>query len=123
MVIKLYELFVFLDPVRIAPDKMILEEGQNHVIECLSNKPAKWFFEHGELPQNAIPEGHKLIITGVNIENYGIYECIGYYRNGDKFLARSTLLVMGKHIQKTSCFIEIAVEHGIAVYIYQFSKK
>jgi len=84
------------DPTRIAPAMHKANEGDTHVIECLSRGVTQWSLEDKELPANAKSDRSRLTITGITIENLGIYECIGYYASGETFLARSTLLVRGK---------------------------
>ena len=81
------------------PKHRIALIGQTVKYTCYSNKPKRWTFENGALPQNVRKEGllNKFIdIQGVQFKNAGIYKCYSMDKKNTSFVAEGRLQVQGK---------------------------
>jgi len=76
-----------------------IDEYDNAYIYCNSSVvPVIWtMLDHMILPNNVIPGSLSLTINGVRKKNQGHYICSGKRVKGDKFMAKSLLLVLGMH--------------------------
>jgi len=87
------------DDTQVNPISKVVNEGENHLIECFSGEETTWIFtdmnDNQEWPDNAEVLENQLVISSVTLMNQGIYECSGTYENGSRFSAASSMLVKG----------------------------
>ena len=88
---------IFPDTERIQPNSLNVNEGDNAEFVCISAYETAWLFNEGELPSNAIIKNNiVLILSKVQKNNEGRYECQGTTSTGHIFYAIGSLIIHGE---------------------------
>ena len=88
---------IFTDTERIQPKTLKVNEGDNAEFVCISTHETAWLFNEEKLPLNAkIKDKLALVLSEVQKENEGRYECQGTTSTGHIFYAIGSLVVHGE---------------------------
>ena len=119
-----YIILISLDNSRIHPITQLINVGEGTRITCISTSIVNFFFNRGNIPENARLQSQTLHLTRISEFNEGNYDCEGIDHNvifnsqGNKrrFAARSIIRVKGHYLVTHFNTFEV---HA-AAYLYTF---